>query len=90
MVIQDRHKTWICAYPLRTKNTADTAYALRRFVGPQSKPEHIYTDDSGECAAAAKELGWPAIHDTSTPYRPQTNGIADTAVWRVTEGIRCA
>ena len=54
VVIQYRHIPWMCPYPMRTKNTTDTAYALRRVVGPQSMPEHIYTDDSGEFAAATK------------------------------------
>ena len=31
-----------------------------------------------------EELNW--CHDTSTPYRPETNGIAECAVRRVKEG----
>ena len=31
-----------------------------------------------------KELGFP--YDTSTPHRPQTNGVAERAVRRIKEG----
>ena len=34
-----------------------------------------------------KDLGFSA--DTSTPHRPQTNGIAERAVRRVKEGTSC-
>lgn len=90
VVIQDRHTTWICVYPMRTHTTSDTSYSLRRGVGPQAKPDHIYTDDAGGFAASTKALGWAAIQDTSTPYRPQTHGTAERAVRRVKEGTRCA
>lgn len=41
VVVQYRHTTWLCSYPVRTNNAADTAFAFRRFVGPPSLPEHI-------------------------------------------------
>ena len=44
----------------------------------------MYTDNSKEFIAAMKEL--KISHDTSTPYRPQTNGVAERAVRKVKEG----
>ena len=35
-----------------------------------------------------EELSW--THDTSTPYRPETNGVAERAVTRVKEGTSAA
>lgn len=80
---QDRPTTWVGAFPMPNKNKQDTPYSQRHFVCPQSQPEHICTAGSGEFAAATKDIGWSAVRDTSTPYRPPTSGIADRAVWRV-------
>ena len=52
------------------------------------EPEHTYTDGSKEFKHALRELGW--CHDTSTPYRSQTNGVAERAVRRVKERTSCA
>ena len=60
---------------------------FQRFLGPQVKAEHVYTDGSKEFKAALDDLGMS--HDTSTPYRPQTNGVAERAVRRVKEGTSC-
>ena len=48
---------------------------------------YTYTDGSGEFKSALKELGW--CHDTSTPYRSQTNGVAERSVRKVKEGTSC-
>ena len=48
----------------------------------------MYTDNSKEFLKALDELEFS--HDTSTPYRPQTNGVAERAVRRVKEGTACA
>ena len=41
-------------------------------------PKHVYTDNSGEFIKAMEELSW--THDTSTPNRPETNGVKDNTV----------
>ena len=48
----------------------------------------MYTDGSQEFKSALHELGW--CHDTSTPYRSQTNGVAERSVRKVKEGTSCA
>ena len=62
--------------------------ALQGFAGPRDEVHLIYTDGAKELAAAAAELGWR--HDTATPYRPQTNGVAERNVRRVLEGTRAS
>ena len=51
------------------------------------EPTLIYTDNSQEFNKATNDLEY--IHDTCTPHRPQTNGIAERAVRRVQEGTSC-
>merc|ERR1712015_289229 len=62
--------------------------SFQKFLGPQVKAQHVYTDNSKEFIKALDDLGMS--HDTSTPYRPQTNGVAERAVRRVKEGTSCA
>ena len=57
---------------------------LQKFVPPDQKPGIIHTDDSLECIRACEDLCWN--EDKSTPYRSETNGIAENAVRSVREG----
>ena len=58
--------------------------ASMKFLEPTRKPKVIYTDNSMEFGKSCEELSWN--HCTSTPQRPETNGIAERAVRRVKEG----
>ena len=87
-VILDRYTQWMQAYAAPTKSSYDNKKAFQRFLGPQTKPKHVYTDNSEEFKLSMTELEFS--HDTSTPHRPQTNGIAERAVRRVKEGTSCA
>ena len=87
LVIQDRATQWIQAYAAVQHTKEETMCAFQRFLGPGIAPKHVYTDGSGEFNSAMKLLGFS--HDTSTPHRPQTNGVAERAVRRVKEGASC-
>ena len=76
---------------------------LQRFMGPKRVPDRVYTDGatanepaytytdgSQEFKSALRELGPGWCHDTSTPYRSQTNGVAERSVRKVKEGTSCA
>ena len=54
-----------------------------KFLEPTRKPKVIYTDNSLEFGKSCED-SWN--HCTSTPHRPETNGIAERAVRRVKEG----
>ena len=86
-VIQDQHTKYLMSFAASTKSAADTKKAFQRFLGPQVKPKHVYTDGSNEFERALKDLD--ILCDTATPYRAETNGIAERAVRRVKEGTSC-
>ena len=88
-VIQDRATYWLQAYAAGNKSGAETKKAFQKFLGPQGAKlaKHVYSDNSKEIKFALDELG--ISQDTSTPHRPETNGIAERAVQRVKEGISC-
>jgi len=88
LIVQDRWSSWLQGFACPTKSQKDTVEALKRFLGPQTKCKHIFTDNSEELRAASRELG--IDHDKSRPHRPQTNGVAERAVRRVKEGTSCA
>ena len=84
LVVQDRHTSWLQAYPLKRKTAECALEALKQFMPPGQIPNLIYTDGSEELKKAAKD--WAASQDKSTPYRPQSNGRAERAVRMVKEG----
>ena len=86
--MMDRFTKWLQGFAARTESSDECVKAFQRFLGPQVKPEHVYTDNSGELIKALDELNWP--HDTSTPHRFQTNGVVERAVRVVKEGTSCA
>ena len=90
-IVLDRHTNWTDAYPAETKSTDETKRGFLEFLGPYVKegvtPKVVYTDGSKENNKALADLN--RCHDTSTPYRPQTNGVIERCGRRVKEGTTC-
>ena len=86
LVIQDRYTHWIQAFAAPSKSAHATVQRFERFLGPQCKAKHVYSDNSKELKSAMQILGF--LHDTCTPYTPATNGVAERSVRRVKEGTR--
>ena len=84
VLVQDLATQWIQSYPCKTKTSQETEKSLQKFLGPTTKPEVTYTDNSSEFGKSCEELSWN--HCTSTPHRSETNGIAERAVRRIKEG----
>ena len=84
VVVQDLATQWIQSYPCKTKTSQETQRSLQKFLEPERKHKVMYTDNSLEFGKACEDLSWN--HCTSTPHRSETNGIAEKAVRRVTEG----
>ena len=87
MVVLDRFTQWLQGYPSKTKTADECDIYLEEFVGPQCEPQHVYSDNSKEFIKALRDLKWR--HDTSTPHRSETNGVAERAVRQVKEGTAC-
>ena len=83
IIIQDSFTKWLQAFPTKTKGHEEVIASFLRFMPPGMKPDHVYTDNSKEFIKAMQDLNW--VHDTSTPYRPETNGVVERAVRRVKE-----
>ena len=86
LVVQDTATWWIDCYPSAHKSTEEAMKALQNFAGAQDVVKRLYSDNSGELDMAATKLMWR--HDTATPKRPHTNGVAESAVRKVLEGTR--
>ena len=88
LIVMDRATQWIDVFPLLSKSALDTAVALKDFVGSMGQIDSFYSDNSPELKQVAHVNGWK--HSTSTPGRPETNGVAERAVRTVIEGTRTA
>ena len=86
LVCYDRASGALGVYPMSSKGAEETIQAFHHFVPPTVVPKLVYTDCSPELSAALRNLQWR--HDTATPYRPQTNGVAERAVRRVVDGTK--
>ena len=81
-MVYDRGTKWLDCFPVPDK-TGDEAYeALNQLAGPKDNVLYFYIDNAPEHMKAARDLGWKP--GTSTPGRPETNGVAEAAVKRVT------
>ena len=84
VVVQDLATQWIQSCPCKNKKSQETEKSLRKFMEPSRKPKVICAGNSLEFGKSCEELSWN--HRTSTPYRSETNGIAERTVRRVKEG----
>ena len=55
-----------------------------KFLDPTRKRKVIYTDNYPEAGKSCEDLSWN--HCASAPHRSETNGIAERAVRRISEG----
>ena len=46
MIILDRYSRWLQGYACKSKSAAECVKYFKRCVGPQFKPEHVYSDKS--------------------------------------------
>ena len=75
LIVRDVATGWLEAYPAGSKCAEEGVASLQHFVSHAERVGHIASDDAHEYKVACKQLGYR--HRTSTPGRPQTNGIAE-------------
>jgi len=80
----DKFSRWLQSFPCPNRSAKETIKAFQHFLGPQLKAKHVFSDNSGELIQAMDEM--MISHDTCTPHRPSTNGMAERSVRRVKEG----
>ena len=71
---------------VRSKNVNDTIMAFREFYG-EDPFYYFHSDNAKELKAAAEqEL---MVHLTSTPHRPESNGVVERFNQLIVDGARC-
>ena len=72
----------------KSKDAENVKLAFKHFAGKFGEAQEVYTDSAGEYQKGFRLLNWNGR--CARPHRPQTNGVAERAVRRVTEATRCA
>ena len=83
VVVQDLATQWIQSHPCKTKTSQENKGACKSSWSRRGNRKSL-TLKSLEFGESCEDLS--RNHCTSTPHRSQTNGIAERAVRRVTEG----
>ena len=88
-IVQVDYTNWIHSCPMKTKDTTETTACVHGV--PSSQPEawkFLLLTIQKEFVKACQDQPWN--HDTCTPHRWETNGVAEGAVRRVKEGTTVA
>ena len=85
-VIKDRASNWVEGNPAPNKSFPHIKDAFQRLMN-RTQPRYVYHDNSRELKRAMAKMNLP--RDTSRPYKPQTNGVAERACRHCKEGTTC-
>ena len=86
-VMQDWFTRTLAAYPSKTRTTEEVKMHNMLFLGPRTTPKAYFSDNAAEIKSAVVALGCPPA--SCTPHVPQTSGIAENCVRKVSEGTAC-
>ena len=79
-IVQDDLTNWIQSYPMKNKRNTGNDVVFPK-ISSSVTEDIISTDNSKEFMQARQDLQWN--HDTITPHRSETNGVAERAVRRL-------
>ena len=85
LVVLDLATRFCGVYADRDKSVDTVLARLRHFYGDHSAVK-LYSDGANELRLAAARLR--AVHETSTPYRPKSNGVIERQVQTVVQAAR--
>ena len=85
--ILDLYTRWPLLAPTKSKSGEEAVRAMRYYLGG-TPLETFYSDCAMELKTVGEELA--NIHDTSTPYRPESNSICERGIRTMLEGCRAA
>ena len=86
LVVYDRATRWVDAYALPSKSSDDAYACFVDFAGAQRRLGYVWSDNSPELIKALRDFG--VTHGRATPYRPETNGVAERMNRTVLDGAR--
>ena len=87
LFIIDLHSRFPCLAPVKDKSAESAVKAINHFMGNQTL-DTFYSDNSRELEVAGRAVA--KVHATSTPYRPQSNSIAERGIRTLLEATRAA
>lgn len=83
IALYDRGAKCIDCFPKATRSAEHMVEAMQEFTKPIDKVKQFNCDNGGELEVASRTMAWR--RPTSTPGRPQTNGVAERCVRKVKE-----
>ena len=86
LLMLDRGTDYVDVFTLKAKTADECHRCFLEFAGPHDYIKELFTDNAPELIKAAETAQW--INSTSTPGRPQSNGVAERTVRSVKEGAR--
>ena len=85
LIALDHYTGWIQIFPMNGRTGMQVALCLHKLLG-NIKCKKIYSDRAPELIEGAGR--WGIAHELSLPGRPQSNGLIESTVGKVTRGAR--
>ena len=85
LILYDHYTGWLQIFPMAGRTGLQVALCLHKFLGSK-KCKRIFSDRAPELIEGAAR--WNIVHDFSLPGCPQSNGVIESCVGKVSRGTR--